>query len=122
MQGKQPISSAGPDPQLLRGTLDLVLLETLSAGAMYGYQIVKTVNAKTGGYFELREGSLYPALHRLEKSRLLKSKWVQTEEGRRRKYYELTPKGAAALERKRHSWRTFSEAIAGLLGADHAQA
>lgn len=122
MQGKRNPTPAGLDPQILRGTLDLILLETLAPGPMYGYQIVKAVNARTGGFFELREGSLYPALHRMEKSRLLKGKWVETDAGRRRKYYEVTPKGAAALNRKRGTWKAFSAALQRLTEPDHAHA
>ena len=72
------------DPELVRGMLNTILLETISRGPMYGYQICKAVNAKTDGYFDLREGSLYPALHRLERDGFLKSYWEKTDPGRRR--------------------------------------
>jgi len=99
------------DPELVRGTLDTILLETVSQGPAYGYQICKAVNARTDGYFDLREGSLYPALHRLEREGLLASHWENTEAGRRRKYYRITDTGVAALARKRADWRAFATAV-----------
>ena len=101
----------GTDPNLVRGTLNTILLETISRGPMYGYQICKAVDAKTDGYFELREGSLYPALHRLEREGLLKSFWEQTDGGRRRKYYEITDSGVKALAQKRREWGRFADAV-----------
>jgi PadR family transcriptional regulator, regulatory protein PadR len=106
----------GSDSDLVRGTLNTILLETISRGPMYGYQICKAVNAKTDGYFELREGSLYPALHRLEREGLLKSFWEQTDAGRRRKYYELTGAGVKELARKRREWGQFADAVDRVLG------
>ncbi len=106
----------GTDPDLVRGTLNTILLETISPGPMYGYQICKAVNAKTDGYFELREGSLYPALHKLEREGFLKSFWESTESGRRRKYYQITDAGATALARKRREWGQFAAAVDRVLG------
>ena len=99
------------DPELIRGTLTTLLLETISRGPMYGYQICKTVNARTEGFFDLREGSLYPALHKLEAEGFLKSFWEQTDAGRRRKYYQITDAGQAALAKKRDEWRKFAGAV-----------
>jgi len=104
------------DPDLFRGTLNTILLETLSRGPMYGYQICKAVNTKTNGYFELREGSLYPALHKLEHDGLLKSFWEEPEGGRRRKYYQITDGGAKTLARKRIEWGLFADAVERVLG------
>jgi len=98
-------------PDLVRGTLDTILLDTISRRPAYGYDICKRVNAKTNGYFDLREGSLYPALHRLERDGLLRSYWEKTEAGRRRKYYEITETGVSALARKRAEWRDFAGAV-----------
>lgn len=100
-----------PDPDLMRGTLDTILLEAISRRPMYGYEICKAVNSRTQGYFDLREGSLYPALHRLERDGCLKSYWEQTDAGRRRKYYQITDSGGEALTRKRDEWRQFTGAI-----------
>jgi PadR family transcriptional regulator, regulatory protein PadR len=99
------------DPDLIRGTLSTILLEAVSRRPMYGYEICKSVNARTQGYFDLREGSLYPALHRLERDGLLKSYWEMTEAGRRRKYYQITEAGAQVLARKRDDWRQFATAV-----------
>ncbi|MBN1345331.1 MAG: PadR family transcriptional regulator [Phycisphaerae bacterium] len=106
----------GTNPDLVRGTLSTILLETVCRGPMYGYQICKAVDAKTDGYFELREGSLYPALHKLERDGLLKSFWEETEAGRRRKYYQITDSGEKALAAKRREWTRFSAAVQRVLG------
>lgn len=100
-----------PDPDLIRGTLNTILLEVISRRPMYGYEICKTVGTRTQGYFDLREGSLYPALHRLERDGLLKSFWEQTDAGRRRKYYQITDAGSGVLARKRSEWREFAGAV-----------
>ncbi len=99
------------DPDLVRGTLNTMLLEVISRRPMYGYEICKTVNARTDGYFNLREGSLYPALHKLEQEGLLKSFWEQTDRGRRRKYYEITDAGVKTLADKRREWSEFAAAV-----------
>ena len=99
------------DPDLVRGTLNTILLETVSRRPVYGYEICKAVNVKTDGYFNLREGSLYPALHRLEREGLLKSYWEKTDSGRRRKYYQITDIGITELANKRQEWKQFSSAV-----------
>ncbi|NLE56786.1 MAG: PadR family transcriptional regulator [Planctomycetes bacterium] len=99
------------DPDLVRGTLSTMLLEVISRRPMYGYEICKTVNARTDGYFNLREGSLYPALHKLEQEGLLKAFWEQTSGGRRRKYYEITDAGVKTLADKRREWSDFAAAV-----------
>lgn len=99
------------DPDLVRGTLNTMLLEVISRRPMYGYEICKTVNARTDGYFNLREGSLYPALHKLEQEGLLKSFWEQSNGGRRRKYYEITDAGVRTLADKRRDWSEFAAAV-----------
>ena len=104
------------DPKLFTGTLDLMLLEVLSAGPSYGYEISQTVLSRSRGSFELKEGSLYPALHRLEKQGLLESYWKEADEGRRRKYYRVTARGLKTLDAKRTEWREFLRAVNGVLG------
>ena len=99
------------DADLVRGTLRTILLETISRGPMYGYQICKTVNTRTEGYFDLREGSLYPALHKLEREGFLKSHWETPEGGRRRKYYQITDTGLTELTQNRRQWQQFSAAV-----------
>ena len=100
-----------PDPDLVRGTLETILLEVISRGPVYGYEICKAVNARTEGYFDLREGSLYPALHRLERGGRLIAYWEKTDAGRRRKYYEITDAGRTELVRKRDQWQAFTAAV-----------
>src|SRR5258708_35868948 len=84
------------DSRLLWGTVEMLLLEVVSHGPTYGYEISQTVGGRSRGYFELKEGSLYPALHRLERQKMLSSFWREID-GRRRKYYELTLSGQKAL-------------------------
>jgi PadR family transcriptional regulator, regulatory protein PadR len=110
------------DSRLLTGTVDMLILDVLARGDNYGYQIAQTVLSQSREYFELKEGSLYPALHRLERQSLSKAYWIDTDEGRRRKYYRLTPKGRAALHEKRDEWRRFAAGVNGVLGARHAVA
>lgn len=104
------------DPKLIVGTLDLLILEVVSDGPTYGYEITQTVLARTAGRLELKEGSLYPALHRLEHQRLLTSFWRE-HDGRRRKYYRLTSAGMKALAARRHEWKLFAAAVNDVLGA-----
>lgn len=99
------------NPELVRGTLETIVLEVVGRRAMYGYEICKFVEQRTKGALELREGSLYPALHKLEKAGLLAARWGESDEGRRRKYYELTPGGAKELARRRAEWQAFTGAV-----------
>jgi transcriptional regulator len=100
--------------QPTRGHLDLLLLGVLCAGPAHGYAIITALRERSGGVFELTEGSLYPALHRLEAAGSLVSEWEPVD-GRRRKYYRLTPAGAAALESERAEWIGLSAAINAVL-------
>ena len=104
------------DSRLLWGTVDMLILEVLGREASYGYQIAQTVLSESGGYFSLKDGSLYPALHRLERQKLLAAKWVETDEGRRRKFYRLTAAGRRALQAKRDHWEQFAAGVSGVLG------
>jgi transcriptional regulator len=103
------------DPRLLTGTLDLLILEVCGDGPTYGYEITQTVLGRSDGRFELKEGSLYPALHRLERQTLLEASWSE-HGGRRRKYYRLTAAGRKALQARRNEWLAFSGAVNGVLG------
>ncbi|MCA9075875.1 MAG: PadR family transcriptional regulator [Planctomycetaceae bacterium] len=106
------------DTKLLNGTLEMMMLEVLSQGPSYGYEIVQTVLSRSGGQFELKEGSLYPALHRLERQKLLSSYWTE-HEGRRRKYYKLSAAGRKALAARRQEWQSFAQGVNGVLGLDY---
>ncbi len=96
------------DSRLLWGMVDMLILDVVSRAPSYGYQIAQTVLSQSSGYFELKEGSLYPALHRLERQKWLSSFWEQAPEGRRRKFYRITPSGQKALEEKRGEWAKFA--------------
>ena len=78
---------------------------------MYGYQIVKELEAKSQGYFKFKEGTLYPALHRLEKSGLITGKWQMLPNGRQRRYYHITAKGLAKLALEKTQWQDFWNAM-----------
>ncbi len=103
------------DSRLLWGTVDMLILEVISQGPTYGYQIAQTVLGQSRGYFEITEGSMYPALHRLERKKLLESFW-QEADGRDRKYYKLTPAGRKALAAKKQEWRQFASSVQGIVG------
>jgi transcriptional regulator len=101
---------------LLQGSaLEMLVLEVIAQEPSYGYEIAQTVAARSGGAFETKEGSLYPALHRLERQKLLKSLWREAD-GRRRKYYDLTELGKKELAARRQSWLRFAAGINGVLG------
>ena len=99
----------------LKGNLDLLLLSVLAAGPAHGYAIISALRDRSGGAFDLPEGSVYPALHRLEDAGLLASSWADAD-GRRRRVYGLTDKGAAALAAERTEWRRFATGIQAVLG------
>ena len=84
------------DSKFLGSAVEMMILEVIAQGPSYGYEITQTVAERSSGYFELKEGSLYPALHRLEQQKLLRAFWREAD-GRRRKYYELTDAGRTEL-------------------------
>jgi DNA-binding PadR family transcriptional regulator len=96
--------------EILKGHLDLLLLAAVQPHAAHGYAIAETLRARSGGAFDLPEGTLYPALHRLERSRLLSSQWSEVN-GRRRRVYQLTQSGHRALEKRHGEWRVFARAV-----------
>ncbi len=100
--------------------VEMLILEVIGRGPTYGYEITQTVAERSKGYFELKEGSLYPALHRLERQKLLHAFWREAE-GRRRKYYELTSAGQAELDARKRSWQSFAEGVGGVLGLSRGQ-
>jgi transcriptional regulator len=102
----------------VRGYLDLLLLATLAAGPAHGYAVIKRLRERSEETFDLPEGTVYPALHRLERDGLLASEWSST--GRRRRVYRLTRRGRAALERERREWILLARAIAAVLGPEPA--
>jgi transcriptional regulator len=93
---------------VLKGTLDLLVLRTLSKGQeMHGFEILEWITEATGGSLVLEEGALYPALHRLEGKGWLRAEWGISEKGRRAKYYHLTPRGRKALAREEKQWERY---------------
>src|SRR5882672_7190680 len=101
--------------EMLKGHLDLIVLAALAAGPAHGYAVIEAIRQRSGQAFDLPEGTIYPALHRLEQSGLLASRWITAESGRRRRVYALTRRGDRALAKRRVVWQQFSNAIGGLL-------
>jgi len=95
--------------------MDLLLLAVMAAGPAHGYAIITAVRERSGGAFDLPEGTIYPALHRLERAGLLASDWADAS-GRRRRVYALTGKGATALAAERAQWRRFAAGMHAVLG------
>src|SRR5919202_6002099 len=93
---------------LFVGTLDVLILKAVSWGPRHGYAIGRWIRDTTQDVLNVQEGALYPALHRLERRRLLAEEWRQTETGRQAKYYSLTPDGRAQLKREVERWSRFS--------------
>jgi DNA-binding PadR family transcriptional regulator len=100
---------------LRTGSTAVMVLRLLADRPMYGYQIVKELQARSEGYFDLEQGTLYPTLHRLEKDSLVSSKWEVVEEGPSRKYYYITSEGRDELEKSVQQWTDFSRHLLKLL-------
>ena len=101
--------------EMLKGHLDMIVLAALAGGPAHGYAVIEEIKRKSGQAFDLPEGTVYPALHRLEQAGLLSSRWMTAESGRRRRVYALTRQGGRALAQRRAVWRQFSDAVGGLL-------
>lgn len=97
--------------ELMKGSIDSLLLCLLGQQPMYGYQIIKELEDRSQGYFRYKEGTLYPALHRLEKVGMLTANWHSAPGGRQRRYYYLTEKGRAVLVERRSQWIDFLAAM-----------
>lgn len=105
------------DPKSFSGAVELLVLEVLSGGPSYGYEIAQTVLSRSQDRFEMKEGSLYPALHKLEREKLLTSYWEEAE-GRRRKYYRMTAAGQKALAQRKQLWWDFAAGLNAVLGGN----
>ena len=101
--------------ELLQGTLDLLILQTLQWGPQHGYGITVAIRNRSGEVLRVDTGSLYPALHRLEKQKWIKAEWKTSENNQRAKYYQMTATGKRQLSRERSKWAQLSDAIAGVL-------
>src|SRR4051812_35042712 len=102
---------------LLQGTLDLIVLKALSWGAMHGFGLARWIQLTTDDVLQVEEGSLYPALYRMENRGWIKAQWALTENGRRAKYYKLTAVGRRQLAAESKSWDLMSGAIAKIIAA-----
>jgi DNA-binding PadR family transcriptional regulator len=103
------------EAQALKGHLDVLLLAALEDGPRHGYAVKEALRQGSGGRFDLPTGTVYPALHRLERAGLISGAW-STVDGRRRRTYRLTPQGRRRLDSDRAEWHGFAAAITGLLG------
>ena len=98
--------------QLLKGTVPFLILSVLNDGELYGYEIVQRLRERSDDQLAPSEGSLYPALHRLERDGALSARWQAGERGPRRRYYRLTPAGERLLAASRAEWDSFSRVVA----------
>ena len=106
----------GPRLELPQGTLDLLILRTLALSPQHGWAISERVQQLSSDALRIQQGSLYPALHRLERRGLIKAHWKTTENNRRAKYYELSRKGREQLEVEKDAWEKLTAAVAQVLG------
>ena len=102
--------------ELLKGSTSIMVLKVISEGDCYGYQIIQKIAQRSGEVFRLNEGTLYPILHALEKEGLLQSYMAESEVGRKRKYYKITPGGLLFLKEKKAEWRAFTAAVDKVIG------
>src|SRR5256885_13710794 len=100
---------------LLQGTLDVLILKVVALGPIHGYAIARRLRQMSGAVLQVQQGSLYPALHRLEKRRWLRAEWAPSETGREARVYSLTRLGRKQLDEQRAHWGRLSAAIAGIL-------
>jgi PadR family transcriptional regulator, regulatory protein PadR len=101
--------------ELLQGTLDMLILKVVALGPLHGYGISQRIRQISNDVLLVQQGSLYPALHRLEKRGLLESAWREADSGRTAKFYKLSPKGRKQLTQEENSWRRLTDAIALIL-------
>ena len=101
----------GKPNDLVQGTLDLLILKTISLEAKHGWAIAKRIQQISGDVLQVQQGSLYPALHRLEQQGWIRGKWEESETGRQAKFYSLTAAGRKQLEQEAANWKRLSSAI-----------
>lgn len=104
--------------ELMKGSTTVLILKLLENEDMYGYQITQELKKRSVGAIDMKEGTLYPTLHALEKAGAVEAYWFDTEEGRRRKYYKLTDEGREQLNEKQKEWSMFTKAINSVIGGD----
>jgi PadR family transcriptional regulator, regulatory protein PadR len=108
--------------ELLHGTLDVLILKILSWGPMHGFGVGRRIEQSSENELRIEEGSLYPALYRLEKKGWVESSWGVSDNQRRAKYYRLTPRGRRQLLENTDTWSAFAKAVARVLSATHQPA
>ena len=110
------------DPiELVQGTLEFLILKTLSRGTpMHGFEILRWVYESTDEALTIEEGSLYPALHRMERRKWIKAKWATSEKGRRAKYYRLTAAGKKQLAHQENHWKQYVAAVGKIMSSAEA--
>lgn len=104
-----------PSRGLLPGTVDLVVLQTLTAGPRHGFAVSRSIRARSGGVLDLQDAALYQALHRMEKSGWVEAEWGISEKGKRAKFYRLTEAGRRQLRDEASFWRRYAGAVARVL-------
>ncbi len=108
------------DREFLTGTVGVLILTLLAEGEKYGYEILQEAERRSRSAFHLKEGTLYPALHQMERTGVIKGHWRNSPAGRPRKYYALTAKGRRVADSKRRQWASISAAMRAILGDGHA--
>ena len=103
--------------ELLPGTLDMLILQTLSHGPRHGYDIAKFINESSEGTFKILDGALYASLHRLERVGWMTSSWGLSQRGRRARFYELTPPGRSAFYQESRKWHRYGTAVSRVMAA-----
>jgi len=106
---------AGGKSDLLQGTLDVLILKVVARGPIHGYAIAQRLQHVSGDVLQVQQGSLYPALHRLEKRRWVRAAWAASDTGREARFYSLTSLGRKQLDEQRANWDRLSAAISGVL-------
>ena len=107
-----------PQVELVQGTLDMLILKAVSLGGMHGYGVLLRLQQLTRGQLQIQQGSLYPALYRLERQGLITSEWGESENRRKAKFYTLSAAGRRKLKLETDSWKRFSAVVADVLGAE----
>lgn len=109
------MAAESPKSDLLQGTLDVLILKVVALGPVHGYAIAQRLQQMSGDVLQVQQGSLYPALHRLEKRRWLRAEWAASDTGREARFYSLTRLGRKQLDEQRAYWDRLSAAISGVL-------
>ena len=109
------MGDAAPKSDLLQGTLDVLILKVVALGPIHGYAIAQRLQQMSGAVLQVQQGSLYPALHRLEKRKWLKAEWAASETGRDARFYTLTREGRRQLDDQRANWMRLSMAVTAVL-------